>query len=66
MKSRIHSVIVSVKFDKPVTAGSAVWLVQENIHGDFWPTAYSEDQPEKFTVRSVRPLPRNPRTRPRA
>ena len=63
MKSRSHSVIIRVRFDKPCAKAMAVAAVKDSIWGEFYPVHMEEiprqllravDNPSKFTVRSVR------------
>ena len=53
-KSRVHEVIVKVRFDKPTTRAHAVASFRDNVHGDFYPVAYHDNDPEVMKIKSVR------------
>lgn len=58
MKTQTHTLLITVRFDKKCTARVARRNVKDCIHGDFYPTAYEDDEPDKFKVTSIRPGPR--------
>ncbi len=58
MKSRIHEVIVKVRFDKPTTRGVAVHMFRDNVHGEFYPWSFDETHPGTMTIKSVRSKPK--------
>lgn len=55
---RSHSVVITVTFDKRITAKDAVAEVRDNIHGQFWTSmpaglAGFKSYPETFKVGAV-------------
>ncbi len=58
MKKRVHELIVKVRFDKPTTRAHAVASFRDNVHGDFYPVAYFDGDPEIMKIKSVRSKPK--------
>lgn len=54
MKSRFHEVVVKVRFDKPTTRAHAVAEFRDNVHGEFYPYARYDSDPETMMITSVR------------
>jgi len=54
MKSRIHEVVVKVRFDKRCTRRAAVEAFRDNVHGTFYPVAYQPTDPETMVITSVK------------
>lgn len=54
MRSKTHKITLTVTFDKPCNRAQAVAAVKDNVHGTFYPVAYTDADPEEFRVRSVR------------
>ncbi len=57
MKSKVHEVIVKVRFDKPTTRAHAVAEFRDMIYGEFYPTAHFPTDPEIMTIKTVRGKP---------
>ena len=53
MKQKLHTLYITVLMDKPCTKGTAASAVRDCIHGEFYPTAFEDDEPETFKVRRV-------------
>lgn len=51
MKARTHTFAITVTFDKKCTASHALREVKDSIHGEFYPTQRSDDEPGLFKVR---------------
>ncbi len=54
MKTRIHEITVKVRFDKPTTRTHAVAAFRDNVHGEFYPCAFEDTDPETMNIKSVR------------
>jgi len=65
MKSRVHEVIVKIRFDKPTTRAHAVAEFRDNVHGDFYPTQLRDSDPGIFTIKTVRSRCTDRRSLPR-
>lgn len=50
MKQRKHTFTVTVTFDKACTTSHALREVRDTIHGEFYPTQLSDDQPGLYRV----------------
>lgn len=56
--SRRHQFVITVTFDRLCTQRDAIAAVRDCIHGEFYPTAWSERDPEVLKVRGFKPLPK--------
>lgn len=50
---RIHTLTISVTFDKGCSASHALREVRDTIHGEFYPTQRSDDEPGSYRVRKI-------------
>lgn len=59
-KSRLHTVLVTLSFDAPVTPAAALAAAKNNIHGKFYATLEEEDRDgwETGRIKSVKRHPR--------
>jgi hypothetical protein len=55
MKSRIHKLVIHVKFDKPIDKMSALYMAKDCLQADkFFPEQWGEPNlPEQFEITSV-------------
>lgn len=53
MAKRTHTFAITVTFDKNCTAAHALREVKDTIHGEFYPTQMSDDQPGSYRVRKI-------------
>jgi hypothetical protein len=60
--TKVHELIVKVRFDKPCSRAFAVSEFRDIIHGEFYPTQYNDDNPETMKIAGVKS---NPMPRPR-
>jgi hypothetical protein len=60
-KSRRHSFVITVSFDRACGSQHAIAAVRDCIHGEHFPCSFSDEQPEIMKVRSFKPLPRQSR-----
>lgn len=49
-KSKRHEVVLVIRTDKPCNKCEAVAMVKDCIHGDFYPTAWKDEDVEEFKV----------------
>lgn len=59
MKSRVHEVLVKIRFDAPISRGRAVAEIRDNIHGTFYPTQWEDNDPGEFKISSIRSAKRS-------
>ncbi len=52
-KSKVHEVVVKIRFDKPISIAGAVAAFKDNIHGEFYLTAWCDNDPETMVIKSV-------------
>lgn len=62
MKKRKHTFTITVTFDKACTELLALSNVADSIHGKFYPTQFTDDQPGEFKVNRFGRLPRQVKT----
>jgi hypothetical protein len=65
-KRRSHAVVITVTFDKTLSAKEAIAEVRDNIHGQFWTSLGFLDltYPESFKVVRVSAPGRRPKRAP--
>jgi hypothetical protein len=54
MKSKTHRVVLELSFDRPCSVTHAVAQAKDCIHGQFYPTAFENSDPEVFTIKAVK------------
>lgn len=54
MKSKMHTVLVTVSFDKPCSRKIALRELKDTIHGNEYCTQFDESEPGEYHVRTVR------------
>lgn len=57
MKSRTHTVMVTVTFDKPCTRRIALRELKDTIHGNEYCTQFEDSEPGEYRVRTVKMAP---------
>jgi hypothetical protein len=58
---RTHTFAITVTFDKNCTATHALREVKDTIHGEFYPTQRSDDEPGLYRVGKITRVTRRPR-----
>lgn len=53
MKSRTHTFKITVTFDKRCSVSHALREVKDTIHGEFYPTQRSDEEPGSYRVRKI-------------
>lgn len=59
-KARKHTFEITVTFDKACGAAHALREVKDTIHGEFYPTQRSDDEPGSYRVAGMRRQRRPP------
>lgn len=57
MMQKTHKVMMTLTFDKPVSASKAAEFARDNIHGDFYPNKLDDEDPGKFRVKTIQRMP---------
>lgn len=57
-KARTHTFKITVTFDKNCTTTHALREVRDTIHGTFYPTQRSDDEPGSYRVGKIARIPR--------
>lgn len=56
MKKRQHQLVITISFDRPCTKAHAIDSARQCIHGELFPYAFNDGDPETMTVRGFRQL----------
>jgi hypothetical protein len=57
MKARKHTFAITVTFDKSCAPAHALREVKDTIHGEFYPTQRTDDEPGSYWVRRIARIP---------
>jgi len=57
MKTRRHTVLLTVTFDKKCTRALALRELRDTIHGTEYCTQLEDHEPGEFSIRSIKPVP---------
>jgi hypothetical protein len=61
MKQKLHTIVITVRMDKPCPQYVALREVRDCIHGEFYTTPRDDGDPEKFKVVRFTKLPKEAR-----
>ncbi len=51
--TKVHDILVRVRFDKSISRTAAVAAFRDNVHGEFYPTAYNDSDAETMNIKKV-------------
>lgn len=54
MMKTIHTLTITLRFDRKCTKATAIAMAKDNIHGNFYPYQHTDSHPSEFWVKSFK------------